>query len=66
MAIGVINNKTTAVRVIPVPGREAGEMVSWGGLFGESVVMPVRGVGKSGRFVRLGGKMPAPIHSLRN
>jgi len=66
MAIGVINNKTTAVRVIPVPGREAGEVVSWGGLFGESVVMPVRGVGKSGRFVRLGGKMPAPIHSLRN
>ena len=66
MAIGVINGKTTAVRLIPVPGKEAGEMVSWGGLFGESVVMPVRGAGKSGRFVRLGGKMPAPIHSLRN
>ena len=66
MAIGMINGKTTAVRLIPAPGREAGEMVSFGGLFGESVVMPVRGAGKSGRFVRFGGKIPAPIHSLRN
>jgi uncharacterized protein len=66
MAIGMINSKTTAVRLIPVPGKEAGEMVSFGGLFGESVVMPVRGAGKSGRFVRFGGKIPAPIHSLRN
>ncbi|BCY16198.1 PFL family protein [Leptolinea sp. HRD-7] len=66
MAIGMINNKTTAVRVIPVPGKEAGEMVSFGGLFGESVIAPVRNVGKSSRFVQFGGKIPAPIHSLRN
>ncbi len=66
MAIGMINNKTTAVRVIPVPGKEAGEFVSFGGLFGESAIMPVRNVGKSSRFVQFGGKIPAPIHSLRN
>ena len=66
MAIGMINGKTTAVRLIPVPGREAGELVSFGGLFGECVVMPVRGAGQSGRFIGFGGKIPAPIHSLRN
>ncbi len=66
MVIGMINNKTTAVRLIPVPGKEAGEMVSFGGLFGESAIAPVRNVGKSSRFVEFGGKIPAPIHSLRN
>jgi uncharacterized protein (UPF0210 family) len=66
MVIGMINNKTTAVRVIPVPGKAAGEFVSFGGLFGESVVMPVRNTGQSARFVAFGGKIPAPIHSLRN
>jgi len=66
MAIGMINNKTTAVRLIPVPGKEAGEFVSFGGLFGESAIMPVRNVGKSARFIQFAGKIPAPIHSLRN
>ena len=66
MVIGMINGKTTAVRLIPVPGKEAGEFVSFGGLFGESAIAPVRNVGKSGRFVGFGGKIPAPIHSLRN
>ncbi len=66
MAIGMINGKTTAVRVIPVPGKEAGEFVSFGGLFGESAIAPVRNTGKSARFVKFGGKIPAPIHSLRN
>jgi uncharacterized protein (UPF0210 family) len=66
MAIGMINGKTTAVRLIPVPGKEAGEFVSFGGLFGESAIAPVRNVGKSARFVEFGGKIPAPIHSLRN
>ncbi len=66
MAIGMINGKTTAVRLIPVPGKEAGDFVSFGGLFGESAIMPVRNVGKSSRFVRFGGKIPAPIHSLKN
>lgn len=66
MAIGMINGKTTAVRLIPVPGKEAGEFVAFGGLFGESAIAPVRNVGKSERFVNFGGKIPAPIHSLRN
>lgn len=66
MAIGMINGKTTAVRLIPVPGKEAGDFVSFGGLFGESAIAPVRNVGKSSRFVGFGGKIPAPIHSLRN
>jgi len=66
MAIGMINNKTTAVRVIPAPGKKAGELVSFGGLFGESVIIPVRNVGKSHRFIQFGGTIPAPIHSLKN
>ena len=66
MAIGMINGKTTAVRVIPVPGKEAGEFVSFGGLFGESAIAPVRNIGKSNRFIQFGGKIPAPIHSLKN
>jgi uncharacterized protein (UPF0210 family) len=66
LMIGVINTKTTAARLIPVPGKAAGEFVSFGGLFGESVVLPVRNTGKSARFVRFGGRIPAPIHSLRN
>jgi uncharacterized protein len=66
MVIGMINGKTTAVRLIPVPGKEAGEFVAFGGLFGESAIAPVRNAGKSARFVEFGGKIPAPIHSLRN
>jgi len=66
MAIGMINHKTTAVRLIPVPGKEAGDFVSFGGLFGESAIAPVRNAGKSSRFVKFAGKIPAPIHSLRN
>jgi len=66
MAIGVINRKTTAVRIIPVPGRKAGDKAVFGGLFGESVILPVRNPGRSGRFVRFGGRIPAPIHSLHN
>jgi uncharacterized protein (UPF0210 family) len=66
MAIGMINGKTTAVRVIPVPGKEVGDFVSFGGLFGESAIMPIRNIGRSTRFIDFGGKIPAPIHSLRN
>jgi uncharacterized protein (UPF0210 family) len=66
MAIGLVNNKTTAVRAIPVPGKAAGEFVAFGGLFGESVILPVRNTGKSSRFAAFGGKIPAPLHSLRN
>ncbi|HMQ56480.1 MAG TPA: PFL family protein [Anaerolineae bacterium] len=66
MVIGMINGKTTAARLIPVPGKEAGDFVAFGGLFGESAILPVRNVGQSSRFVNFGGKIPAPIHSLRN
>ncbi|MEM7125405.1 MAG: PFL family protein [Chloroflexota bacterium] len=66
MVIGMINNKTTATRLIPVPGKEAGEFVAFGGLFGESAILPVRNAGKSSNFVQFGGRIPAPIHSLRN
>ena len=66
MAIGVINNKTTATRIIPVPGKHAGDFVSFGGLFGESVIMKVNNGGGSDQFVRFAGRIPAPLQSLRN
>jgi uncharacterized protein (UPF0210 family) len=66
MAIGMINKKTTAVRFIPVPGKKAGDRVEFGGLFGGGTVMPVPNIGKSARFIRYGGHIPAPIHSLNN
>ncbi|MBD5418018.1 MAG: PFL family protein [Desulfovibrio sp.] len=65
MAIGVINHKTTAVRVIPVPGKGVGEEVSFGGLLGKAAIMAVPG-GNAQRFIALGGRIPAPIHSLKN
>ena len=65
MAIGTMNNKTTAVRIIPVPGREVGEMVEFGGLLGSAPIMPVSAFSSS-VFIRRGGRIPAPIHSLRN
>src|SRR6266446_1996365 len=65
MAIGVMNNKTTAVRIIPVPGREVGEMVEFGGLLGSAPVMAVNRF-SSEQFIRRGGRIPAPVHSLRN
>jgi len=65
MAIGVMNNKTTAVRIIPVPGREVGEMVEFGGLLGSAPIMAVNAFSSSD-FIRRGGRIPAPIHSLRN
>ena len=65
LAIGVMNNKTTAVRIIPVPGREVGDMVEFGGLLGSAPIMPVSTF-SSAEFIRRGGHIPAPIHSLRN
>jgi uncharacterized protein (UPF0210 family) len=65
MAIGVMNQKTTAVRIIPVPGREVGEMVEFGGLLGRAPIMPVNAFASAG-FIHRGGRIPAPIHSLRN
>ncbi|MBW1635451.1 MAG: PFL family protein [Deltaproteobacteria bacterium] len=66
MALGMVNAKTTAARLIPVPGKKAGELVSFGGLFGASPIMEVRNSGQSSRFIDWGGRMPAPIHSFRN
>jgi uncharacterized protein len=65
LAIGVMNNKTTAVRIIPVPGRDVGEMVEFGGLLGSAPIMPISAFSSAG-FIRRGGRIPAPIHSLRN
>ncbi len=64
-AIGVINNKTTAVRVIPAPGKKAGDTVNFGGLFGYAPVMTVNAA-KNDEFVERGGRIPAPLQSLRN
>ncbi len=66
MAIGMINNKTTATRLIPVPGKKAGDKVYFGGLLGEGKVMDVPHAGNRDCFVRYGGRIPAPIHSMRN
>jgi uncharacterized protein (UPF0210 family) len=66
VAIGVINHKTTAVRVIPVPGKQAGERAVFGGLFGEMAIVPIHAAGGSAEFVRHGGRVPAPLSSLRN
>lgn len=66
MAIGVINKKTTAARIIPVPGKKAGERASFGGLLGESVILHVNNARGDNPFIRRGGQIPAPIHSLTN
>ncbi|MGB9813667.1 MAG: PFL family protein [Thermovenabulum sp.] len=65
MAIGVINKKTTAVRIIPVPGKKAGDWVEFGGLLGRAPIMPVSTLDSS-VFVRRGGRIPPPIQSLTN
>ncbi len=65
MAVGVMNNKTTAVRIIPAPGKVVGDLVEFGGLLGSAPVMPVNSF-SPGVFIRRGGRIPAPIHSLRN
>ena len=64
-AIGMINNKTTAVRVIPVIGKGVGERVEFGGLLGYAPIMPVNPFG-CGDFIRRGGRVPAPVHSFKN
>ncbi|MCD8041399.1 MAG: PFL family protein [Clostridia bacterium] len=64
-AIGMINNKTTAVRVIPAPGKGVGDSVDFGGLLGRAPVMPVHNM-SSAKFINRGGLIPAPIHSNKN
>jgi uncharacterized protein (UPF0210 family) len=65
MAIGMVNNKTTAARLIPVPGKKAGEWAEFGGLLGGSPIMAVNKAA-SDVFINRGGRIPAPIHSYRN
>jgi len=64
-AIGVINNKTTAVRIIPVPGKTVGDSVEFGGLLGRAPVMPVSTL-NSAPFILRGGRIPAPMQGVRN
>ncbi len=64
-AIGVVNSKTTAVRIIPAPGKKVGDVVEFGGLLGTGPVMPVSRF-DSGEFIRRGGRIPAPLQSLKN
>jgi uncharacterized protein len=66
MAIGVINHKTTAVRLIPVPGKDVGEKAVFGGLFGEAYILDVKNMNRSSAFIEFGGRIPAPITSIRN
>jgi len=65
MAIGMVNQKTTAVRIIPVCGKKAGDTVEFGGLLGSSCIMPVSKFGCAD-FINRGGRIPAPIHSFKN
>ena len=65
MAIGVINTKTTAVRLIPAIGKSEGDMLEFGGLFGSAPVMPVNRC-SAAEFIARGGRIPAPLHSLKN
>ncbi|MGN0801837.1 MAG: PFL family protein [Candidatus Faecivicinus sp.] len=64
-AIGMVNNKTTAVRVIPAPGTKVGDNVEFGGLLGRAPVIPLKEY-SAAEFIHRGGRIPAPLHSLRN
>ena len=65
MAIGMVNNKTTAVRLLPIPGKKAGERVDYGGLLGGAPIIEVNPYDSS-MFVGRGGRIPAPLQSLKN
>ena len=65
MAIGMVNNKTTAVRLIPAIGLKEGDMLEFGGLFGSAPVMPVKRKSAE-KFIARGGRIPAPMHSIKN
>jgi len=65
VAIGVVNQKTTAVRIIPAPGRVVGDVVEFGGLLGSGPVMKVNPFSAEA-FIARGGRIPAPLQSLKN
>jgi len=64
-AIGMVNSKTTAVRILPTPGKTVGDTIEMGGLLGSAPVMPVHSE-SSAEFIARGGRIPAPMHSLKN
>ena len=64
-AIGMVNSKTTAVRLIPAPGKQVGDTVEFGGLLGSAPVIPVHPF-SSQAFIQRGGRIPAPMQSLKN
>ena len=64
-AVGMVNSKTTAVRIIPVEGKDVGDMVELGGLLGSAPVMPVHEAASTD-FIARGGRIPAPLQSLKN
>jgi uncharacterized protein (UPF0210 family) len=66
MAIGVINHKTTACRLIPVPGKKAGDTVCYGGLLGLATILEAKDYPEAEAFIALGGRIPAPVSSLKN
>ncbi len=66
MAIGMINSKTTATRIIPVPGKKAGDKAFFGGLLGHATIIDVKNRTGLNQFVAFGGQIPAPIHSMKN
>ncbi len=65
VALGVVNTKTTALRIIPAPGKKVGDTVDFGGLLGSAPVMPINGF-RCGEMIARGGRIPAPMHSLKN
>ena len=65
MAIGMVNQKTTAVRIIPAVGKKAGEVLNFGGLLGYAPIMQVNPY-SCDAFINRGGRIPAPIHSFKN
>ena len=64
-AIGMVNNKTTAVRLIPAIGKQVGDTLEFGGLLGSGPVMPIN-TKSSAKFINRGGRIPAPMHSIKN
>ena len=64
-AIGMVNSKTTAVRILPAPGKTVGDTIEMGGLLGSAPVMPVHNESSS-EFIMRGGRIPAPLQSLKN
>ena len=65
ISIGVVNTKTTAVRVIPAYGKSLGDEVEYGGLLGSAPIMKI-GTFSPAKFINRGGRIPAPLHSLKN